>query len=65
MINSLIYLIIIGFILGLLFWLVDYLTTPEPINRILKAVILLVGVLILINFLLQLAGQPGFIKFHQ
>lgn len=64
MISALITLIIIGFILGLLYWLVDWLGTPQPINKVLKAVILLVGVLMLVNFLLQLAGQPGFINLR-
>lgn len=64
MISALITLIIIGFILGLLYWLVDWLGVPAPINKVLKAVILLVGVLMLVNFLLQLAGQPGFIKWR-
>jgi len=41
---------------------VDYFKTPEPFNRILKAIVVLVGAIILINFLLQLAGQPGFIR---
>lgn len=63
MISGLITLIIIGFILGLLFWLVDWLGVPAPINKVLKAVILLVGVIMLVNFLLQLAGQPGFIRW--
>ena len=65
MVTALIYLIIIGFILGILYWLIDWLGTPEPINKILKAVILLVGVLFLINFLLVLAGQPPIIKVAQ
>lgn len=64
MITSLITLIIIGFILGLLYWLIDWLGVPAPINKALKAVVLLVGVLMLVNFLLQLAGQPGFVKFR-
>ena len=64
MIHNLIYLIVIGFILGILYWLIDYLQAPDPINRILKAVIILVGVLFLINFLLVLAGQPAIIKFQ-
>lgn len=62
MIQSLIYLVIIGFILGLLFMLIDWLGAPQPFNKILKAVIVLVGVIFLINFLLVLAGQPGFIR---
>lgn len=64
MIQSLIYLVIVGFILSIVFWLVDYFATPAPFNRILKGIVVLVGALILINFLLQLAGQPGYIKWR-
>lgn len=62
MIHSLIYIIIIGFILGIFFWLVDYFAMPAPFNKILKAIIVLVGVIFLVNFLLMLAGQDGFIR---
>lgn len=62
MIQSLIYLVIIGFILSIIFWLVDYFGLPQPFNKILKAIIVLVGAIFLINFLLVLAGQPGFIR---
>lgn len=64
MIHSLIYLIIIGFILGILFWLIDWLAAPQPINKILKGVVILVGVIFLINFLLTLAGHDGFIRLR-
>ena len=62
MIQSLIFLVIVGFILSIIFWLVDYFGLPQPFNKILKGVVVLVGVLFLINFLLVLAGQPSFIR---
>lgn len=64
MIQSLIYLVIIGFILAIIFWLVDYFAMPAPFSKILKGVVVLVGALFLINFLLVLAGQPGFIRLR-
>lgn len=62
MIQSLIYLVIIGFILSIIWWLIDWLGAPQPFNKILKGVVALVGVIFLINFLLRLAGQDGFIR---
>lgn len=62
MIQSLIYLVIIGFILWILVWTIDWLGAPQPFNKILKGVIILVGLIFLINFLLRLAGQDGFIR---
>lgn len=62
MIQSLIYLVIVGFILAIIFWLVDYFAMPAPFSKILKGVVVLVGVLFLVNFLLVLAGQDGFIR---
>lgn len=68
MISGLITLIIIGFILGLLYFAVDWIGAkfgaPDIIRNVLKGIIVLVGLIFLINFLLQLAGQPGFIKLR-
>jgi len=51
-------LIILGLIVGLLWWLIDYVGLPEPINKIARVVIAIFVVLILINFLLSIIGQP-------
>jgi uncharacterized protein YhhL (DUF1145 family) len=60
MISGLIHLVIILLILGLviwlLLWLVDYIPLPEPFGRIARAVIVVVGVLIVILLLLQFVG---------
>lgn len=62
MIQNLIYLVIIGFILSIIWWAIDWIGAPQPFNKILKGVVVLVGVIFLINFLLRLAGQDGFIR---
>ena len=62
MINQLIWLVVVAFILSIIWWVADWLGLPQPINKIVKAVILLVGVIFLIDFLLRLAGQGGIIR---
>jgi hypothetical protein len=53
------YLIIIGAILGLLMYLNDAFV-PEPFHKVARVVIIVVGVLILILMLLSLVGEgPG------
>jgi hypothetical protein len=48
--------IIIGGVCWLLLWLVDYCTVPMPFNKILKIIIVVVGVFMFINMLLGLGG---------
>ena len=60
MIASLITLVVYILVVGLIFWLLSYLldvvALPEPFNRVVKVVLLVVGVLIVIALLLQFAG---------
>lgn len=51
-------LIILGVIVGLLVWLVDYCKIPEPINRVIHVIIAICVVVVLINFLLSIVGKP-------
>lgn len=62
LINSIIWLVISGLIIGLLFWFVDYVKLVEPFNKVCKVLLALVAILILINFLLGLAGHPIFVR---
>lgn len=62
MIHNLIFLVIVAFILSIIWWVVDWMGLPQPINKIVKAIVVLVGVIFLIDFLLRLAGQSGFIR---
>lgn len=65
MINGLITLLIIAVILGLIFWAIDWIGIPQPFNKGLKAVLVLVGLIVLIDFLLGLTGHGGFIRINR
>jgi hypothetical protein len=56
LINLIIYLLIIGILMALVYWLIDHIPIPEPINRIIKVAIVVVCALIVILLLLQLVG---------
>ena len=60
MIGALLTLVIYILILGLLYWLCDYLLgifpLPDPLNRIARAILIVVLVLILISVLLNVLG---------
>lgn len=60
MIESLVYLVIAIIVLGLVVWLllyvIDAVGLPEPFRKVARAVILVVGVLIVILLLLNLVG---------
>jgi hypothetical protein len=58
LVGLLIWIIIIGSICGLLWWLVGFVGLPEPFNKVARIAIAIVAVLLLINFLLGLGGQP-------
>jgi hypothetical protein len=56
MIQILIYLLIIILLVGLIWWVLDALPVPDPLNRIAKIVVIVIGVLAIIVILLQFAG---------
>ena len=62
LISLVIWLIVIGLIVWLLFWLLSYIGIPEPFNKITRAIIAIVAVVLLINVLLGLTGN-AFIEF--
>lgn len=53
-----VYVVVIGLILWLLSWLVDYAAPPEPWRKVARVVLTVVGMVILINLLLGLIGRP-------
>jgi preprotein translocase subunit SecE len=63
MITSLIHLVIYIIIIGLIFWLLDYIISNvplfEPFRSVARVVLMVVAVLILILLLLQLVGGGG------
>ena len=58
MLGTLIYLLVVCVVIGVIWWVVDYLPVPEPLNKLLKIVSIIVGVIIIIYALLGLTGQP-------
>jgi len=59
MIQILIWLLVIAIVIGMVWWLLDYLPVPEPLNKLIKVVSIVVGVIAVIYALLQLAGIGG------
>ncbi len=57
-IHGLLYLIICAVIFWLLNWLIAYIGIPEPFAKVIKVVMAIAVVIVLINFLLGLAGEP-------
>ena len=49
-------LLVIGILVWLAFYVLDNFGPPDPINRIIRVAIVVVAVLILVAFLLNLAG---------
>ena len=60
MIPTLIYLLVVCIIIGLVWWVADALPVPEPLNKLIKVISVVIGVIIIILALLQIAGMgPG------
>jgi len=57
MLTLLVYIIIIMLVIGIAWWLVDYIPVPAPLNRVFKIVIIVIGAIALIYVLLGLAGN--------
>jgi hypothetical protein len=64
LIHVIIYILIIGGICWLLWWLIGYVGLPEPFNKIARVVIAIVAVLLLINLLLQFAGTTPLFRLR-
>lgn len=56
LISLVVYILVLGLIVWLLHYLIDAIPLPEPFNRVAKAILLVVSVLIVIVLLLQFAG---------
>lgn len=56
MIQLLIYLLIVLLLIGLIYWVLDALPVPDPMNRIAKIIVVVIGILFIVVLLLQFAG---------
>jgi hypothetical protein len=58
LVSLIIYIIVIGAVCGLLWWLIGYIGIPEPFAKIARGIIAVVAVIFLISLLLSLVGHP-------
>jgi hypothetical protein len=64
LVNLLVYLIIVGGVCWLLWWLIGFIGLPEPFNKVARIIVAVVAVLFLINMLLGFAGHTPFIRMR-
>jgi hypothetical protein len=57
MVNTLIYLLVVCIVIGVVWWVADWLPIPEPMNRLVKLVSIVIGVIVIIYALLGIAGM--------
>jgi hypothetical protein len=60
LVGIIVYLMVIGGVCWLLWWLVGYVGLPEPFNKIARVIIAVVAVIFCINLLLSFTGAPLF-----
>lgn len=58
LVGAVIHLIIIGLIVWILFWALSQIGLPEPFNKVVRVVLVLLAAIFVINFLLGLTGNP-------
>ena len=57
------YVLVIGAVCWLLWWLIGFLGVPEPFNKVARGIVAVVGVVILIALLLSfIPGGPVILK---
>lgn len=64
LVSFLIWIIVIGCVFWLLFWLIGYVGLPEPFAKIARVILAVVAVLLLINFLLGMTGATPLLKLR-
>ena len=57
-INAIVWIVCVGLIFYLLYWLIGKVGVPEPFNKIAYALLALVAVVICIKLLMRFAGNP-------
>jgi hypothetical protein len=59
LINLIVYLLIVGILLALVWYVLDAIPIPDPINRFIKLAIVVIAALVIVLLLLQLVGGAG------
>ena len=56
MVGVLITILVIALVVGLVYWVVDALPVPQPMNKFAKVIAMVIGCIAIIIVLLNLAG---------
>ena len=59
LINLIIWLLIVGILLALVYYVLDAIPIPQPFNRIIRVVLVVVFCLVVILLLFQMLGAGG------
>jgi hypothetical protein len=59
LITLIIYLLVLGILIWLVYYVVDAIPLPDPLNRIVKIAVTVIAALVVIVLLLNLAGVGG------
>lgn len=58
LVRIVIYLLVGGLIVWLLWWLIGYIGLPQPFDKVARVVIAVLAVLVIISILLSAVGNP-------
>jgi len=58
LVHTVVWVIVVGVIFGLLWWLINYVGLPEPFAKVARVILAILAVLVLIDALLRLTGNP-------
>lgn len=64
LVSMVIYLIVVGLIFYLLWWIIGFCGIPEPFSKIAKVIVAVAAVLFCIQLLLGLVGVPPIIQLR-
>ena len=56
MLGLLVYVLVVAIVIGLVWWLCDFLPVPEPLNKLVKVVAIVIGFIVIIYVLMAIAG---------
>jgi hypothetical protein len=65
MIASLIQILVVCILAGLVYWVVDAMEVPNPLNKFVKVVVIVIGVVLVCLILLGLVGYDTGVPFRR
>lgn len=57
-VNAVVWIICLGLVFWLLWWLIGYLAPPEPFRKVANAILAVAAVVLLINVIMSIGGHP-------